>query len=448
MRPPPLEPPELALPPELDAPPLPSLPPLPWLPPAPPLLEPPVEEAPPDAPGVPPLFDPPDSPPDLPPLLPFAPPLPLPPPLPWGPPSAPDWQDAPNNATETNSKTPDDTLAAMFHTAAVALFCSGKRAIAAVFALVAASCAETRNLGTSVPHGRLPVDDRNPVILSNDGAYDNWQGEYAVLLAQSGGPSLAGIIVNRSSAWMDLDANIDGWRGLVKAARDSGLKGIPDPIASVGGTLARPSSSRIEDTMPIQSEGARLIRDLSRSLSLPYRPLVVATGGRLTDVADAYLMDPTVAERVVVVSSLGTTTSSGAAMAAPNGEMDPWADFIVTTRLRYVQVSAYYDQTTDVPSSRLSDLPPNALGAWIAAKQPKIFDLAVAADQVAIAAVGISTFVTAVQPVSAAGSVSAGAGPDLVADAESGSLLVTHSQGREATVRFWQLLLDASTYAR
>ena len=40
-------------------------------------------------------------------------------------------------------------------------------------------------------------------------------------------------------------------------------------------------------------------------MSLPWRPLVVVTGSRLTDVADAYLMDPTVADRVVVVSALG-----------------------------------------------------------------------------------------------------------------------------------------------
>ncbi|HEY8925681.1 MAG TPA: hypothetical protein VIU64_14940, partial [Polyangia bacterium] len=237
-------------------------------------------------------------------------------------------------------------------------------------------------------------------------------------------------------------------RGLVKAANDSGLRGIPDPIASVGPPLGRPQSGRIEDTTSNGSEGAHRIVELSKSLSLPYRPLVVVTGGRLTDVADAYLMDPTITERVVVVSSLGTTTASGAAMAAPNGEMDPWADFIVTARFRFVQVSAYYDQTTDVPSSRFSELPNNALGAWIAAKQPKIYDLSVAADQVAIAAVGISSFVTAVQPVSAAGSPGAMAGPDLVADDDSPSLLVTHSQGREATARFWQLLTDPSTYAR
>ena len=213
-------------------------------------------------------------------------------------------------------------------------FCSEKSVFVPALALLAMSCTETRNLGSSAPHGRLPVDERNPIVLANDGADDNWQGEYAVLLANSGGPKLAGIIVNTSPPWPDLDANIAGWRGLVAAARASGFaRTSPIRPRASGPPLVRPASGKIDDTAPNRSEGARLIVDTSARLSLPYRPLVVVTGGRLTDVADAYLIDPTVTERVVVVSSLGTTTASGGAMAAPNGEMDPWADAIVTRAL-------------------------------------------------------------------------------------------------------------------
>ena len=89
-------------------------------------------------------------------------------------------------------------------------------------AVAAMSCTETRDLGSTVPRGPLPIDERNPIVLANDGAYDNWQGEYAILLANSGGPSLAGIIVNTSPNWSDIDANIAGWRELVAAARSSG----------------------------------------------------------------------------------------------------------------------------------------------------------------------------------------------------------------------------------
>ena len=315
-------------------------------------------------------------------------------------------------------------------------------------AVLGLGCFESRDLGSSVPHGLLPVDERNPILLANDGATDNWQGEYAILLANGGGPKLAGIIVNTSGPWPDIDTNMAGWRGLVAAATASGLRDIPDPRSSTGVPLTRPASGQIADTAPNRSEGAHMIVDLSASLSLPYRPLVVVTGGRLTDVADAYLIDPTVTERVVVVSSMGSTTDTGAAMGPPNGEMDPWADAIVTANFQFVQVSAFYDQTTDVPASRLSQLPANPFGDWIAAKQPSIFNLNQAADQVGVAAVGIPSFVTAVQKVSAAGLIAAGAttGPDLVADAAGRLLLVTQSKGAEATGRFWTLLTDPNTY--
>jgi len=315
-------------------------------------------------------------------------------------------------------------------------------------ALVAASCGETRNLGWTVPRGRLPVDARNPVVLANDGAYDNWQGEYAMLLTNGGGPPLAGIIVNTSGPWPDIDANVDGWRKMVKAARSSGLRGIPDLTTSIGPQLMRPQSGRIEDTTSNGSEGAHLIKDTAARIGLSYRPLVVVTGGRLTDVADAYLLDPTIAERVVVVSSLGTTTASGGAMAAPNGEMDPWADAIVTARLRFVQVSAYYEQTADVPESRLSDLPSNDFGAWIAAKQPKIWGLAKAADQVGILAVGIPSFAATVEHVSVPALIGMGAtaGPDLVLDPDGPDWLVTQNASSAATARIWDLLGDSATF--
>ena len=66
---------------------------------------------------------------------------------------------------------------------------AGRSARAALaVAILTLACSETRNLGSTVPHGLLPVDERNPILLANDGAYDNWQGEYAVLLANAGGP--------------------------------------------------------------------------------------------------------------------------------------------------------------------------------------------------------------------------------------------------------------------
>jgi len=43
-------------------------------------------------------------------------------------------------------------------------------------------------------------------------------------------------------------------------------------------------------------------------------------------------------------------------MGIPNGEFDPWADAIVAARYRYIQVNAYYDQSQDIPDSRVAEL--------------------------------------------------------------------------------------------
>lgn len=333
------------------------------------------------------------------------------------------------------------------------MFCLGREPAVAALTLailLGAGCTEMLDAGSNHPHGILPVDERNPALLMNDGADDNWQGEYAVLLASTGGLKLEGIVIGTSPPWPDIQTNIDGWRKLVMAARASGLKNIPDPITSIGAPLVRPASGVIDETPPNRSEGARAILDAAARLSLPYRPLVVLTGGRLTDVADAYLVDATVADRVVVVSSLGTTSASGGAMGIPNGEMDPWAEAIVAARFKYVQVSAFYDQLTDVPASRLSELPSNALGDWIAAKQPSIWSTPVAADQVVVAALCLPSFAVEIERVSSAGAVGAGAtaGPDLITDPNGPAWIVTKSVGAVATTRLWDLLGDPMTFKK
>ena len=303
--------------------------------------------------------------------------------------------------------------------------------------------------GSDRPRETLPVGRENPVILSNDGPYDNWHGEYAVLLAHTSGPPLAGILVSTGGLWSDLDWNFIGWQELVTRARESGLVNVPDPIRSASVPLQRPDDGNVDSTTPNDSEGARFIVQKSSELSRPDRPVVVATGGRLTDVADAYLIDHTVTDRVIVVASLGTGFSGGeqvARMGVPNGEMDLWADAIVVQRFRYVQVSAYYDQLADVPAERIVELPDNPLGAWIVAKQPEILDTPVASDQVSVIALGIPGFTLGVTRVSHSGSENDES--TLAPDGNGMAWLVTASDGAAATARFWELLLDPAMFGR
>ena len=115
--------------------------------------------------------------------------------------------------------------------------------------LIAACEGGNIDAGRDLSHGRLPVDERNPVIVANDSVTDNWTGEYAMLLANSGGPPLAGIIVNPSPYWPDLAANVAGWNELATAARASGLRNIPEVTDSGGEAVgpARRRQDRIDD---------------------------------------------------------------------------------------------------------------------------------------------------------------------------------------------------------
>jgi hypothetical protein len=160
-------------------------------------------------------------------------------------------------------------------------------------------------------------------------------------------------------------------------------------------------------------------------------------------------VDPTVVDRVVVVSSLGSLKPPRALMTGPNGDLDPWADWIVAQRFKYVQVSAFYDQTADVTASELTSVPQNPLGNWIVAKQPQISTNGVAADQVAVLSLAVPQFAASVQRSSADTSAGfgkpPGQGPPLAPDENGNVFVVTEIKAPLAASRFWRLLLETPT---
>jgi hypothetical protein len=143
------------------------------------------------------------------------------------------------------------------------------------------------------------------VILVNDSSSDNWVGEDTMLLANNGGPPLAGIIIGASNYWRDLNANVPGWSKMVNAARSSGLENIPDITVSAGTPLTAPSDGQIDSTVPNHSAGAQRIIDLSRDLSDPSQPVVVPRGNAAHRRRRRVSGDPTVVDRVVVIAALG-----------------------------------------------------------------------------------------------------------------------------------------------
>ena len=319
----------------------------------------------------------------------------------------------------------------------------GVRALPASLLLGLAGCSGTLDAGFDSPHGALPVDERSALVVVNDGPWDNWQGEYALLLAAGRQVRLVGIVVDGDNIYPSLQDNALGFRQMVQAARDSGITGVPDATASVGPVLVRPASGAIEDTIPNRSEGARAVLEAAARYGTRVHPLAIATGGGLTDVADAYLVDPTLPERAVVVSSLGTNDGTGASAGSPNGDVDSWATTIVTSRLRYVQVNGYYDQLLDVPEARVPELPANAFGSWMAAKRATILDLTSASDQVSVLSAALPWFASGVTRMRAEPSDKV---PVLTPDPSGPIWHVTQSDSARARAELWAALKDPNTF--
>lgn len=304
-------------------------------------------------------------------------------------------------------------------------------------------CSGVLDAGYDTPHGQLPVDERSAMIVLNDGPRDNWQGEYAIVLAAAARLQLVGIVVDGSGVYPDLQENVAGFRRMIEAARQSGMQNLPDPTASVSRMLERPASGSIEDTVPNRSEGARLILDAAARYGSELHPLVIATGSPVTDVADAYLMDPTLPERAVVVSSLGSATDDGALAGVPNGDTDAWATVIVTNRMRYVQVNGFYDQLQDLPEERVPELPQNPFGDWMAEKRPEILELRVACDQISVLAAALPWFATSVTRMRAEPGDDI---PVLTPDPTGQIWHVADADADRARDEFWRLLQDPATY--
>src|SRR6185436_17760309 len=164
--------------------------------------------------------------------------------------------------------------------AARAVTLSRSRSIAACVGVglvlgAAMGCGGSLDAGRNVPHGMLPVDARNPVIIDNDTWENDWSGEHALLLANTGGNRIVGIIASAIPYWTDANFNATGWGKMVAAARASGIKNIPGVTMSTGLPLVRPADGQVDSTVPNNAEGANLILNLSREMSTPSRPLVV-----------------------------------------------------------------------------------------------------------------------------------------------------------------------------
>ena len=81
----------------------------------------------------------------------------------------------------------------------------------------------------------------------------------------------------------------------------SKLKNIPVPVKGSEVALEKPANGIIEDTKFEASVGSDLIIAEAHKAS-PDKPLCIFVGGNVTSIANAYLKDKSIADRVVVLS--------------------------------------------------------------------------------------------------------------------------------------------------
>ena len=178
---------------------------------------------------------------------------------------------------------------------------------------------------------RLPKDC--PVIYDNDWLRDTNDDEYLLAKAHLWLADLKGFILSKDEwdhgrQYRTEDRRRDFEHDLA-IARRSGFRNVPELTIGVDRLLERPASGKVEDTKPVRSAGTDLIVREARRAS-PEKPLVVIVGGPLCTVASAYLDDPSIADRMVVMM----TDIDGY-----NGS-DPWANYVVATRSKLVNFGA------------------------------------------------------------------------------------------------------------
>lgn len=157
------------------------------------------------------------------------------------------------------------------------------------------------------PPAPLSVDNTNPYVYIND-QNDNFNAELALAMASRGYIDLRGFVfAYAGEPWLRPEQfesrrrDYESHHSTVhEKAIESGFENLPPAETGVvGGRHERPETGVIEDTEPIGSTGTDRIVEEAKNASRD-DPLVLAVGCDLCTVADAYLQDPSIAERLVV----------------------------------------------------------------------------------------------------------------------------------------------------
>ncbi len=200
-------------------------------------------------------------------------------------------------------------------------------------------------------------------IIDNDILDDAHTVEVALAGGSSGLMNLKAITISR---WVPYEKKWNavvqqGWGAMIRtAAIKDGFANVPPiyPGVAIGTTFDQriPSSGRIEDTKPFKTPAGYAIVAEAKTCT-DRNPLVVIVGGRATTVADAYLIDPSIAEKVIVAEYLDYLHGGDGHLPGYNVHEDMWAANIVLKHFRVIAAysARIYDYAPEVSLDKASD---------------------------------------------------------------------------------------------
>ncbi len=178
-------------------------------------------------------------------------------------------------------------------------------------------------------------------IIDNDIMDDAQTIEIALAGGSSGLLNLKAVTISRWVPYEDRWNAVvqQAWGGMIRtAAIKDGFANVPPiyPGVPLGTKFDQriPSSRRIRDTVPFKTPaGFKIVEEALKCTAR--NPLVVIVGGRATCVADAYLINPKIADRVVVAEYLDHLGGDGH-LPGYNIVEDMWAANIVLKNFRVI----------------------------------------------------------------------------------------------------------------
>jgi hypothetical protein len=206
------------------------------------------------------------------------------------------------------------------------------------------------------------------VFYDNDEASDVYTDEYLYALQQTGEIELLGVSTSTSIGPVNKYVREKGyWRMYydrqagIKAAGESGFINLPVTWKGPLGHIAKPPEGRIVDSKPLFSEAAveliRLVNELPED-----ETLLILAGGPLTMMADAYLQDSAIADKILI----GWVGGNMDDVPDYNAWADPWAAFICMSKYNMILVPFVLDECPDVTGDLIKEkLPESKLTDWM-----------------------------------------------------------------------------------